>query len=295
MACDSSYKKDLSWFNLSNYDFINNLTLSEFIVELEWRDFLYRNVNEDDLFFDEEYEIKYQRIFGGDPHLDIPNEEEKEIDEFVRKVNSETPSLLNMYGTLPHLPSALGVSPISFTELSMYGYSAIDQGFFKRDDEYCFIKSDAMLASVSGNLDDCFTNSVLLSVNLDDATDEEIIASMAKLLPLWREQLMLPEHEHVARKRIGLKTLQKLINNRVLPILDLLIWERRFTKEVSNPMIGALVFDDDPKDTQAIKETIKPFALEAMSEQYTRLLRLHMSKDGEVNSAKMSDLMSRIL
>lgn len=32
-----------------------------------------------------------------------------------------------------------------------------------------------------------------------------------------------------------------------------------------------------------------------MSEQYTRLLRLHMSKDGEVNSAKMSDLMSRIL
>ena len=152
-----------------------------------------------------------------------------------------------------------------------------------------------MLASVSGNLEECFTNMVLVSIDLEDATDEEIIASMTKVLPLWRKQLELPEQAHVARKIIGLKTIKKLMANRVLPILDLLIWERRNGKEVSNPMIGALVFNDDPKDTQAIKETIKPFALEAMSEQYTRLLRLYMNKDGEINSSKMSELMSRFL
>ncbi|MEN0583414.1 MULTISPECIES: DUF6387 family protein [unclassified Kosakonia] len=247
------------------------------------------------LFFDNEYEIKYQRIFEGDPNLDIPNKEERENEEFIHSINDQTPSLRNMYGELPSISSGLGVTPISFTELSMYGYCAIDKGFFKRDDEYFYIKAEAMLASVSGNLDDCFAHSVLLSVNLDDATDEEIIASIKKLLPLWRKQLELPEHAHVAQKRIGLKTLQKLMSNRVIPILDLLIWEKRFEKEVTNPMIGALVFNDDPKDTQAIKETIKPFALEAMSEQYTRLLRLHMNKDGEINSAKMSELMSRIL
>lgn len=288
-------KNDLSWFDLDNYNFINSLTLSKFIKELEWRDFLYRNTNEDSLIFGEEYEIKYQRIFSGDPYLDIPNEEEKEIEAFIEEVNSQTPSLKNIYGNLPTIASSLGVSPITFTELSMYGYSAIDQGFFKRDEEYFYIKPEAMLASVSGNLKECFTNMVLLSVNLDDATDEEIIASMSKLLPMWRKQLELPEHAHVSQKRIGVKTLQKLISNRVLPILDLLIWEKRFKKEVTNPMIGVLVFYDDPKDTQAIKETIKPFALEAVTEQYTRLLRLHMSKDGEINSAKMGELMSRIL
>lgn len=288
-------KKDLSWFDLNNYNFINKLTLSEFIQELEWREFLYTNVNEDSLFFGDEYEIKYQRIFSGDPNLEIPNEEEKEISEFIESVNAQGPTLRNMYGELPKISSSLGVSPITFTELSMYGYSAIDQGFFKRDEEYFYIKPEAMLASVTGNLKDCFTNMVLLSVNLDDATDEEILVSMRKLLPLWRKQLELPENAYVAPKKIGLKTLQKLITNRVLPILDLLIWERRFDKVVTNPMIGVLVFNDDPKDTQAIKESIKPFALEAMTEEYTRLLRLYMNKDGEIYSAKMSELMSRFL
>ncbi|EEF6912753.1 hypothetical protein GPP46_001289 [Salmonella enterica] len=288
-------KKDLSWFDLNNYNFINKLTLSEFIQELEWREFLYRNVNEDSLIFDDEYEVKYQRIFSGDPNLDVPNEEEKEISEFIKSVNAQGPSLRTMYGELPKLSSSLGVSPITFTELSMYGYSAIDQGFFKRDEEYFYIKPEAMLASVTGNLKKCFTDMVLLSVNLDDATDEEILVSMRKLLPLWRKQLELPEHAHVAPKKIGVKTLQRLITNRVLPILDLIIWEKRFDKMVTNPMIGVLVFNDDPKDTQSIKETIKPFALEVMTEEYTRLLRLYMNRDGEISSAKMSELMSRIL
>ncbi|EBV5299247.1 hypothetical protein BU509_21665 [Salmonella enterica subsp. enterica serovar Enteritidis] len=288
-------KKDLSWFDLNNYNFINKLTLSEFIQELEWREFLYRNVNEDSLIFDDEYEVKYQRIFSGDPNLDVPNEEEKEISEFIKSVNAQGPSLRTMYGELPKLSSSLGVSPITFTELSMYGYSAIDQGFFKRDEEYFYIKPEAMLASVTGNLKKCFTDMVLLSVNLDDATDEEILVSMRKLLPLWRKQLELPEHAHVAPKKIGVKTLQKLITNRVLPILDLIIWEKRFDKMVTNPMIGVLVFNDDPKDTQSIKETIKPFALEVMTEEYTCLLRLYMNRDGEISSAKMSELMSRIL
>ncbi|EDF9459313.1 hypothetical protein GCC61_14350, partial [Salmonella enterica] len=261
----------------------------------EWREFLYRNVNEDSLIFDDEYEVKYQRIFSGDPNLDVPNEEEKEISEFIKSVNAQGPSLRTMYGELPKLSSSLGVSPITFTELSMYGYSAIDQGFFKRDEEYFYIKPEAMLASVTGNLKKCFTDMVLLSVNLDDATDEEILVSMRKLLPLWRKQLELPEHAHVAPKKIGVKTLQKLITNRVLPILDLIIWEKRFDKMVTNPMIGVLVFNDDPKDTQSIKETIKPFALEVMTEEYTRLLRLYMNRDGEISSAKMSELMSRIL
>lgn len=288
-------KKDLSWFDINNYNFINGLTLSQFIKELEWRDFLYRDVDDDPSSFDREDAIKYERIFSGDPNLDVPNKEEKEIEEFIESAHAQGDSLRSIYGDLPKIASALGVSPITFTELSMYGYAAIDQGFFKRDEEYVYIKPESMLASVSGNLEECFTNMVLVSIDLEDATDEEIIASMTKVLPLWRKQLELPEQVHVARKRIGLKTIKKLMANRVLPILDLLIWERRNGKEVSNPMIGALVFNDDPKDTQAIKETIKPFALEAMSEQYTRLLRLYMNKDGEINSSKMSELMSRFL
>ncbi|MFW8062876.1 DUF6387 family protein, partial [Klebsiella pneumoniae] len=47
-------KKDLSWFDINNYNFINGLTLSQFIKELEWRDFLYRDVDDDPSSFDRE-------------------------------------------------------------------------------------------------------------------------------------------------------------------------------------------------------------------------------------------------
>ena len=97
-----------------------------------------------------------------------------------------------------------------------------------------------MLASVTGNLSNCSPNIILVSIDLDDATDDEIITSLTHLLPLWRKELKVPERA-CRSERIGLKTLQKLISNRVIPIVDLLIWGEKSGKEVSNPMISALV------------------------------------------------------
>ncbi|HDF2363971.1 TPA: hypothetical protein PC505_000972 [Morganella morganii] len=287
-------KKDLSWFSLENYNFVLDLSLDGFVDELELRGLLFSLVEDCNPNDYDEYKIKIERIFNGDPNIVIPNEEEKENAEFIEVVDKNITSLKSIYGELPSISSDLGVSPITFTELTMYSYAAVKQGFFKEDGNGTYIKTNAMLASVDGNLD-CLSSSVLVGIDLDGATDDEIIASISKLLPLWRAQLSLPEKEHVAPKRIGVKTLQKLISNRVIPILDLLLWERINNKSVSNPMLSLLVFNDDPKDTQAIKESIKPFALEVMSDKYTRLLRLHINRDAEIGTCKISELMRRDL
>lgn len=288
-------KQDLSWFDIRSYDFLDDLTLPILIEELQWRDILLNSLSDDIDIFDEEIENKFERIFSGDPNLTKLNSEERESSDFIRQVNAEAPSLRNLYGELPKLSSDIGVNPISFTKLSMYSFTAVDQGFFKRDEENTYIKTNSMLASVSGNLIDCFPSSVLASIDLNEATDDEIIASLTNLLPIWRENLKVPEKEHTAQKRIGIKTIQKLISNRVLPIVDLVIWAAKTGKEVSNPMISALAFSDDPKDTQAIKESVKPFAMESISQQYTRLLELYVKKDREISLLKISDLMSRDL
>lgn len=286
-------KKDLSWFNLNNYAFLNNLTLEDLIEELELRRWLFESLEQSNSVFEYEVEMKRERIFNGDPHISILNQKEQEHENAIRAINDQAPSLKNMYGELPKLSSGEGIRPITFSELAMYSFSAIDEAFFYRDEEYTSIKSNAMLASVTGNLD-CFGNSVVLTnIYLDDATDDEILTDLKRLLPLWREQLSSPEQDHLSQKRIGLKTLQKLIINRVVPILDLLLWGMVSNKEITNPMLGLLVFSDDPKDTQAIKESIKPFALEAMSNKYTRLLRLYVNKDSEIGSTKISALMRR--
>ncbi|MEB5738605.1 DUF6387 family protein [Klebsiella aerogenes] len=287
-------RKDLTWFDINNYDFINSLTLGGLIKELEWRDYLFNELANPSVFFDDEYDIKFNRIFSGDANIEVLSDEERDNLEFINAINEQTPSLRNLYGELPKLPSREGVCPVTFSELSMYGFTAIDQGFFKRDEDYTYLKSNAMLASVTGNLEDCFSSSVLTSIDLDGATDDEIISNLAILLPLWRKQLGLPEQEHVAQKRIGIRTIQKLVSNRVLPILDLLLWGQVNSKEITNPMLSVLVFSDDPKDTQAIKDSIKPFAVEAMSEKYTRLLRLYSNRDTEIASCKLSEVMCRI-
>lgn len=285
-------KKDLSWFSLDNYLFLNELTLKSLIDELELRGFLFTLIEDDEHIDFYEYEIKFKRIFNGDPNITVPNQEENDFKEEIDYINSQGESLRSLYGDLPKLNLGNGVLPISFSMLATYAYAAKEQLFFKVENDETCIRTSAMLASVTGNLD-CFNNIVLAGIDLEGATDDEIIASLTHLLPLWRKQLSIPEQDHVSKKRIGLKTLQKLILNRVIPLLDLLLWEAINNKNVTNPMISMLVFHDDPKDTQAIKESIKPFAIESMSEQYIRLLRLYIDRDTEIGNCKISDLIRR--
>lgn len=287
---------DFAWFNIDNYDFINKITVEELIHELEWRHTLFychdENKTLDELGFEDS--IKYFRIFRGDPHLNINSPEEiefnKEYEEYAKSSGRDTSS------DRPMLPHDQGVMPLSFAELSQYSKVAQEIKAYSLDDNgnYTHIDPRSMLASVSYNAPDYMNHKVLIDIWLDEATDEEILSSLKKLLPVWRDKLGHPEPDILPKRRVGLKTFQKLITNRVLMILDLILWAEVFKKEISNPMLSHLVFPDDPKDSQAIKETIRPFSIEAMSEPYTRLLRLFIDKDGELGSAKVSDMIDRI-
>ena len=286
---------DFAWFKIENYEFINKITVEEFIHELEWRHTLFYCLDEDKTLDELGFEdsIKYLRIFRGDPHLNKDSPEEiqfnKEYDEYAKLTGRDTSS------DKPMLPNELGVWPVSFAELSHYASVAQNMGTYSLDEHgsYTHIDPKYMLASVSCNVPEYLSNKVLIDVCLSEATDEEILSGIKKLLPVWRDRLRQSEPEVLPKRRVGLKTFQKLVSNRVLPLLDLLLWSAVFKMEVSNPILSHLVFSDDPKDSQAIKETIRPFALESMTEPYTRLLRLFIDKDGELGSATVTDMLSR--
>lgn len=290
--------KDFSWFDINNYAFINDLTINEFIKELEWRHSLFYCYDDEKSLDEQSFEdsIKYIRIFRGDPHLDVYSEEEiafnNEFDEYM--ITSGKAEALKR--DKPMLSHDIGVMPISFAELSIYSKIAHEKGAFSLNSEgdYSVFNPHYMLASVSGNVPDYLNHKVLLDLWLEEATDEEILSSLRKLLPKWRVKLNVPEPDILPKRRVGIKTLQKLISHRVIPMLDVILWGIINNKDISNPMLSHLIFPDDPKDSQAIKETIKPFSMESMTEPYTRLLRLFVDKDGEVGSAKVSDIISRI-
>lgn len=296
---------DLSWFNIDNYNFISNLTVKDFIRELDWRYTLFkchdRETPLDEMYFEDK--IKYVRIFRGDPNLEVLSKEEAEFNkEHEAYVKKEREIYADTYGVdrsinLPMLSKHVGISPLSFIEILMYAKAAEKEGYFslERDEEYLHILPEAVLGSFSLNMPEHFHHKVLADIWLSEGTDEEILESMRKLLPKWRSQLNQPEPETTSNRRMGIKTFQKLIINRVLPILDLLFWSTVFDKEITNAQISHLVFPDDPKDSQSIKETIKPLALESMTEPYTRSLRLFINKDGEIGNSKISDILGRNL
>ncbi len=295
---DKANVSDFSWFDLSNYSFIENLSVYDFIHEIEWRHTLfYCSDSVGDLSeasFDDT--IKYKRIFNGDPHLEIYSEEEisfnKEMDDYM-KASGRADALKRDKPSLKH---DTGVMPLSFAELAMYNKVAINKGAYwiNKGGELETLDPQYMLAAVSKNVPEYMSHRILLDLWLAEATDNEILSSIKKLLPQWRRELSVPEPDILPRRRMGLKTIQKLIQNRVLPILDVLLWGELYNKEVSNPILSHVIFPDDPKDSQVIKETIRPHALEAMTEPYTRLLRLYVDNDGEIGNSKISDVMLRI-
>ncbi|MBP2835700.1 DUF6387 family protein [Dickeya parazeae] len=294
---DKAVINDFSWFDLRNYAFINNISVYDFINEIEWRHTLFYCAEGENVLNDASFEdsIKYIRIFRGDPHLEIDSEEEisfnNEMDNYLRSsVGNEVLSRES-----PSLAHGIGVMPVSFAELAMYNRVAIQKGVYFLDETGSFkaLHPDYMLATVSKNTPKHMDTRLLLDLWLNEATDEEILSSIRKLLPKWRKEMSIPEPDILPRRRMGIKTVQKLIQNRILPMLDVLLWGLVHNKEISNPILSHIIYPDDPKDSQVIKETIRPSAYEAMSEPYTRLLRLYVDNDGEIGSAPVSDVMSR--
>jgi len=295
---DKATVSELSWFNLNNYSFIESLTVYEFITEIEWRHTLFYCADGDDVLKNGGFEdtIKFERIFRGDPHIDMYSEEEIEFNEEVESLMLKEYGREKMNRERPLLRHDTGVMPLTFAELAMYNRVAIKKGAYyqSKSGDLQEFNPHYMLASVSKNTDDLMNDRVAIDLYLGEATDAEILSSIKKLLPQWRKELSIPEPDILPRKRMGMKTIHKLLINRVLPILDILLWGVVFKKEITNPLLSHIVFPDDPKDSQAIKETLRPYAMEAMSEPYTRLLRLYVDNDGEIGSTVIETLRSRV-
>jgi len=289
---------DFSWFDLNNYSFIENISVYDFIHEIEWRHTLFYCAEGKDVLNDEGFEdsIKYIRVFRGDPHLDVNSEEEilfnKEFDAYIEASGQKEA----MSRDRPSLPHDTGVMPVSFAQLAMYNRAAIQKGayFLNENGDFNALNPHYMLATVSKNVPDYMSHSILLDISLGEATDDEILSSIRKLLPRWRKKMSIQEPDILPNRRMGIKTIQKLVQNRILQLLDVLLWGIVHGKEISNPILSHVVFPDDPRDSQAIKETLRPYATEAMSEPYTRLLRLYVDNDGEIGNSKISAVMQRI-
>ncbi len=97
-----------------------------------------------------------------------------------------------------------------------------------------------------------------------NATDEEILTELRFLLPLYRKHLKVEEPVKAPDKKIGLSTVKNIIHYKVVPFLDLIIWESLTGATFSKELIARCLYPEplergDFVSSKNIIETREPF------------------------------------
>ncbi|EML5944315.1 TPA: hypothetical protein ON591_002395 [Citrobacter freundii] len=160
----------------------------------------------------------------------------------------------------------------------MYSLDELDT--LDENQEKLFSLSNESVNSVlsdSWNGED-FGHAMYLSLDLTK-TDSEIIESLAKLLPIWRNELGLDIPE---KKRPWSYIRGKIINYNVIPLIDLLDLAKIYTKiqkkRVAKRVISFMAFPNGERDGFGLDQTVMPFLEKIRSESYKLLSEYRINK-----------------
>jgi hypothetical protein len=133
-----------------------------------------------------------------------------------------------------------------------------------------------------------------LELNIRMLSDEEVIEHMKRMLPEWRRTHNIREPQ-TGSFRFGLGTIKKLINFRIIPMLDLMFWSKRNNAKISNEQLSRLLYPNDSdviRGGSQIKDTDKPFAEKVLTREFERLFNLYLSKNDDMINTRVRDAMS---
>lgn len=82
------------------------------------------------------------------------------------------------------------------------------------------------------------------ALSIGNNTDDEIIAEMKRLLPLFRAKLGTPSPKQESDKRVGISLVRNIVNYKVLAYLDLKIWSMVSGCHFSNEFIARTLYPE---------------------------------------------------
>ena len=141
---------------------------------------------------------------------------------------------------------------------------------------------------------DFFDRTVMFEVDLASGTDEEIAESLKSVLPQWRKVRHMPS-DPLESIRFGYGTIKKIINNRIIPMLDILVWAQEQDVRVSERWLSRLLYSIDDEEVRydnQIKDTDRPLAMKAMTIDFIRQFHLFINKNSHLKDMKVSDVIT---
>ncbi|MFH7566343.1 DUF6387 family protein [Oceanimonas smirnovii] len=133
-----------------------------------------------------------------------------------------------------------------------------------------------------------------VTINLEGNTDAEILADLATLLPQWRKALGVNEPER-SKPNAGLSLLLKAVEYRVIPLLDLMLWQRMEGVSITRALLAAVLFpaelEDKPRDHNHMAQTIMPFVSSLFKNDTWKAIGLALEKDPAIKRRNMGEML----
>lgn len=282
------------WFDPQNYGFIDcisdiDLILETYIRSILWGDWRFKYVAEAWQAWDE-IQINGQAINdkNRDGWLSILDSRRWVAD--FSKCPDETV-----------FDSAPSIYPISIDEAHYYATNVIrehpiaDWGSYHGESVKNSEYSRGSSLSAFDWSDGIFDSLVYAGIDLE-FDDEVIVADMRKLLKSWRKQkhdLCLFSETPVNPKQA---TIRKVRDYRILPLLDLLIWQKLEKQNIASKVLEELLFPREIfrhgfaeaglTNANAMQTTIIPLAHKCMDEVFLKSLLRHSRKKGRETDKK---------
>lgn len=249
------YKELQAWFDYDNYVDVESCTLKGLHKEFQVR----KNILDSIEFFGER-DVYFDQILAGKPLIS------KTLDTNTHLAESQTHIRQVTFGHIESLKRSL----------EMFSQESFVKGSDQLTKE---VKEQPLTQSMRAVFMRTNESRVYTHFDLENSSDEEIIGSLRALLPVWRKEYGIKGRKQEA---FGLGKILKLVDYRILPMIDLLMWAKLNDVFLSNTIISRVLYPkltDEVRGDEQLKDTDRPIATKAMSGETCKNIESYVNKN----------------
>lgn len=260
------YTELQKWFNYDNYLEIEFCTLKAFHKEFQVRKSIL-----DSIEFFGEGDVYFEKILAGKPVIS------KVIDINEHLIESQTHIRQVTFAHIEHLKRSLEIFSL--------------ESFVKNSYQ---LKKDVKEQPITQSMRAVFLRSnesrVYPSFDLESSSDDEIISSIRTLLPVWRKEYGIIDKK---QETFGIGKILKLVDYRIIPMMDLLMWSKLNSISLSNTILTRVLYPkltDEVRGEEQLKDTDRPIAEKALSGETCKNIENLINKNRHLIDIPISQL-----
>lgn len=290
------------WFKPENYNVLKDITVMQLCQEIRKRKVMFEELEEALESDEPEWCVSQanleerELIFSGKPLLASgPTEDDAksyESDQHVRLMTAGKLYQLEGYIKETGLLDYGKKTVIFHTEKNRYG---LQQPIlrYKQIHAQQLIESRNLTDEQKKSLVRRAISVINLEIDMSLSTDDQIIESMRYLLNRWRKQTGIKPKTSQQSYGFGEAMVQKIVDFRVIPILDLLYHAKSNDYKLSDKDLEQLLYHwgmEECRDQVQIKETDRPLAKKALTKEFDNLFTMFLYKNRHLMDVKVREV-----